>query len=85
MPHGWKPAGGARQRPFADWLRALGMPASGAAELTDWATLRGHSASEWQAIAGLGIARATQLAAFFDHPGVSMQAARLRKAGVHGF
>ena len=76
---------GARQRPFADWLQALGMPASGVAELTDWATLRGHSASEWRAIAGLGAARATQLAAFFEHPGVGMQAARLRKAGVQGF
>jgi DNA ligase (NAD+) len=75
----------ARQRPFARWLRALGMPATGGAELPDWATLSTRSASDWQAIDGVGPVRGDRLAEFFAHPELRAQAARLHGAGVQGF
>jgi DNA ligase (NAD+) len=75
----------ARQRPFARWLRALGMPVTGSAELPDWATLSARSSSEWTAIEGIGPVRGVRLAEFFSHPELRAQAARLRAAGVQGF
>ncbi|TAM58353.1 MAG: NAD-dependent DNA ligase LigB [Rhodanobacter sp.] len=75
----------ARGRSFEHWLHALGMPASGGAGLPDWATLSARRASQWQASAGLGAGRAKQLVAFFGHPAVREQAARLHAAGVQGF
>lgn len=76
----------ARQRPFAQWLRALGLPASGAAPLdTDWDTLAARDAQTWDAFNGIGPQRAAQLVAFFQHPDVQALRQRLRKAGVAGF
>jgi DNA ligase (NAD+) len=75
----------ARSRSFARWLRALGMPDSGDAALTDWAALSARSARDWQSLAGGSAARANRLAAFCRHPEVQAQAARLHAAGVQGF
>jgi DNA ligase (NAD+) len=75
----------ARQRSFARWLHALGMPASGGAELSDWATLSVRSLDEWQAIDGIGPGRADRLVEFFTHPELRAQAVRLHAAGVQGF
>jgi DNA ligase (NAD+) len=75
----------ARQRPFARWLRALGMPATGGAELPDWAALSTRSSSDWQAIDGIGPVRGSRLAVFFARPELRAQAARLHAAGVQGF
>ena len=75
----------ARQRSFARWLHALGMPASGGAELSDWATLSARSSDEWQAIDGIGSGRADRLVEFFTHPELRKQAVRLHAAGVQGF
>ena len=75
----------ARERPFARWLHALGMPASGGAELPDWATLSQRSSSDWQAIDGIGPGRGDHLAEFFAHPELRAYAARLHAAGVQGF
>jgi DNA ligase (NAD+) len=75
----------ARHRPFARWLRALGMPVTGSAELPDWATLSARSSSEWTAIDGIGPVRGVRLAEFFSHPELRVQAARLHAAGVQGF
>jgi DNA ligase (NAD+) len=75
----------ARQRPFARWMRALGMPATGSAELPDWATLSARSSSDWQAIDGIGPVRGDGLVEFFALPELRAQAARLHAAGVQGF
>jgi DNA ligase (NAD+) len=75
----------ARQRSFARWLHALGMPASGGAELSDWGTLSARSLDEWQAIDGIGPGRADRLVEFFTHPELRAQAVRLHGAGVQGF
>lgn len=76
----------ARQRPFAQWLKALGLPPSGAAPLgTDWDTLAARDAEAWDAFAGIGHGRAEQLVAFFRHPDVQALRRRLHAAGVEGF
>lgn len=75
----------ARERSFRRWLRALGMPAAGAARLPDWATLSVRATADWEASDGIAAGRANQLVAFFGDPGVRAQAARLHAAGVAGF
>ena len=76
----------ASQRHFAQWLRALGVPASGEAALgPDWASLAGHSLADWQRQPGIGPTRARQLAAFFSHPEVASLRVKLAAAGVEGF
>jgi DNA ligase (NAD+) len=77
---------GARRRPFAQWLRALGLPASGAAPLgNDWDALAARDAQAWDGFAGIGRGRAEQLVAFFQHPDVQALRQRLQAAGVAGF
>jgi DNA ligase (NAD+) len=71
----------ARQRPFGQWLHALGMPTSGDATLPDWATVRTRSADDWH----VGASRADRLADFFSDPDVQEQAKRLHEARVAGF
>ncbi|RCS29596.1 NAD-dependent DNA ligase LigB [Rhodanobacter denitrificans] len=75
----------ARDRPFARWLQALGVPSGVAAGLPDWAASTAREASDWQALEGIGTGRANQLVAFFACPEVRALAARLRVAGVQGF
>ena len=75
----------ARDRPFARWLRALGMPTSGTDGLSGWAALSSRAAGDWQLLDGIGPGRANQLVEFFSHPEVRAQAARLHAAGVQGF
>lgn len=76
----------AREQPFALWLTALGMPSTGAARLDgDWASLSSRAAQEWREVPGLGPVRASQLAAFFQHPEVRTLAERLQVEGVAGF
>ena len=74
-----------RTRPFADWLRALGLPLRNLDGSADWAALSARAAADWQAGTGLGGARARQLVAFFALPQVQAQAVRLHAAGVQGF
>ncbi len=76
----------ARQRPFADWLHALGLPPSGAAPLADdWDELAQRSRAQWQRQPGIGPTRAAQLQAFFQHPEVRVLREQLRAARVEGF
>ena len=75
----------ARQAPYAAWLRALGVPSGGSAELGEWATLEGLSRAEWQAQPGVGPVRAEALVAFFGHPEIQRMARQLQQAGVEGF
>ncbi|MEB0044085.1 MULTISPECIES: NAD-dependent DNA ligase LigB [unclassified Pseudomonas] len=76
----------ARQRPFARWLKALGLPATGQARLADsWQVLAERSTEQWQAEAGIGPERAAQLSAFFRDPQVLALSETLRVAGIDGF
>nr|BFE93387.1 hypothetical protein GCM10020185_39230 [Pseudomonas brassicacearum subsp. brassicacearum] len=59
----------ARQRPFEQWLKALGLPPAGEARLEGpWQALAERSTEQWQAEAGIGPGRAAQLSAFFSRP-----------------
>lgn len=76
----------ARQRPFARWLKALGLPPTGQARLADsWQELAQRTIEQWQAEAGIGPGRAAQLSAFFRDPQVLALSETLRLAGIDGF
>jgi len=76
----------ARQRPFAQWLKALGIPPTGQAQLPDsWQALAQRDTEQWQAEPGIGPGRAAQLSAFFRDPQVLALSDTLRTAGIGGF
>lgn len=76
----------ARQRPFARWLNALGLPPTGQARLADsWQVLAQRNTEQWQAETGIGPGRAAQLSAFFRDPQVLALSETLRVAGIDGF
>ncbi|WP_053182680.1 NAD-dependent DNA ligase LigB [Pseudomonas kilonensis] len=76
----------ARQRPFEQWLKALGLPPAGEARLEGpWRVLAERTTEQWQAEAGIGPERAAQLSAFFRDPQVLALSDELRSAGVDGF
>lgn len=76
----------ARQRPFLQWLKALGLPPTGQATLADsWQALAQRNTEQWQAEAGIGPGRAAQLSAFFRDPQVLALSETLQAAGVDGF
>jgi len=76
----------ARQRPFARWLKALGLPPTGQAQLGDsWQELAQRNTEQWQAEPGIGPGRAAQLSAFFRDPQVLALSETLHMAGINGF
>jgi DNA ligase (NAD+) len=76
----------ARQRPFIRWLKALGLPPTGQANLADsWQELARRDTGQWQAEAGIGPGRAAQLSAFFRDPQVLALSETLRRVGIDGF
>lgn len=76
----------ARERPFAQWLKALGLPPTGQAQLADsWQALAQRDTEQWQAEPGIGPGRAAQLSAFFRDPQVVALSDTLRAAGINGF
>jgi len=76
----------ARQQPFAQWLKALGLPPTGQAQLPDsWQALAQRDTEQWQAEAGIGPGRAAQLSAFFRDPQVLALSETLHAAGIDGF
>ncbi|MGY2375874.1 NAD-dependent DNA ligase LigB [Pseudomonas sp. SDO524_S393] len=76
----------ARRRPFAQWLKALGVPPAARNNLDgDWQTLVARDTQAWLAIDGIGPGRAAQLSAFFHDPQVQALADTLRVAGIEGF
>ncbi|HSH47137.1 MAG TPA: NAD-dependent DNA ligase LigB [Halomonas sp.] len=81
----------ARQRPFGDWLEALGAPPGWRGALSDspddnsWATLAGRSTRQWQDLPGVGPVRAAALHDFFTHPQPNALARALAELGVAGF
>lgn len=76
----------ARQRSFARWLSALGMPPGIELDETDdWPRLASRSEDQWRQQAGQGPQRARQAHAFFQHPSVRALAAQLAALGIDGF
>ncbi|NVZ21999.1 NAD-dependent DNA ligase LigB [Pseudomonas costantinii] len=76
----------ARQRPFAQWLKALGVPPAARNNLEgDWQTLVAKDTQAWLATDGIGPGRAAQLSAFFRAPQVQALAETLHVAGIDGF
>ncbi|QQU67195.1 NAD-dependent DNA ligase LigB [Pseudomonas fluorescens] len=76
----------ARQRPFLQWLRALGIPPAARNNLEgNWQTLVAKDPQAWLASDGIGPGRAAQLSAFFRDPQVQALAETLRVAGIDGF
>lgn len=76
----------ARQRPFAQWLMALGVPPTARNNLAGgWQALAARDTQAWQAEAGIGPGRAAQLSAFFRDPQVMAMSETLRAAGIDGF
>ncbi|MEQ7919993.1 NAD-dependent DNA ligase LigB [Xanthomonas sp. WHRI 1810A] len=76
----------ARERPFQQWLKAIGLPPTGNARLSDqWHELAARSQAQWQAEPGVGPGRAAQLVAFFQDPSVQALSQQLRDAGIEGF
>ena len=76
----------ARQRPFSQWLKALGVPPAARNNLNgDWQTLAAKDTQAWLASDGIGPGRAAQLSAFFRDPQVQALAETLRGAGIDGF
>jgi DNA ligase (NAD+) len=76
----------AREKPFAAWLKAIGLPPATGVDLGEsWATLTSRSIVEWQAEPGIGSGRAKQLHAFFQDPQVQALTRQLRDKGINGF
>ncbi|WDU62624.1 NAD-dependent DNA ligase LigB [Pseudomonas poae] len=76
----------ARQRPFAQWLKALGIPPAARNDLEGgWQTLAAKDTQAWLAIDGIGPGRAARLSAFFRDPQIQALAETLHVAGVDGF
>lgn len=76
----------ARKRPFAQWLKALGVPPAARNNLQgDWHTLVAKDTQAWLASDGIGPGRAAQLSAFFRDPQVQALAEILHGAGIDGF
>lgn len=76
----------ARRRPFTQWLKALGLPPTGQAQLADtWQALAQRDTEQWQAEPGIGPGRAAQLSAFFRDPQVLALRETLQAAGIDGF
>jgi DNA ligase (NAD+) len=76
----------ARDRPFAQWLQALGVPPSGDAVLANnWEALAATSVEQWQTEPGIGSKRAKQLRQFFTTPDVARLRQHLQEAQISGF
>jgi len=76
----------ARQRPFARWLKALGLPPTADATLHGpWQALASRTLDDWQREPGIGPGRAEQLNAFFADTQVKALAESLGVAKIDGF
>ncbi len=76
----------ARQRPFQQWLQALGLPSGFQPTAADtWATLQARNPSQWQSEAGVTLNKARQLHAFFAHSEVQALHQHLQQAEINGF
>ena len=75
-----------RSRPFAQWISGLGVPVPRNLPIEgNWATLAQRSATQWQALPGIGASRASHLHAFFAAEQVQALAQQLSESGIQGF
>ncbi|MCT4707512.1 NAD-dependent DNA ligase LigB [Enterobacteriaceae bacterium H16N7] len=85
----WHQFSMARQQPFRRWLLAFGLPLPKSAlnMMTDshWHQLLARNESTWQALPGVGVARAKRLVEFVNYPQIHMLAAYLARQGIDGF
>ncbi|MFC6336998.1 NAD-dependent DNA ligase LigB [Pseudomonas karstica] len=76
----------ARQRPFVQWLKALGVPSTARNNVQGgWQVLAARDTQAWQVEAGIGPGRAALLSAFFRDPQVQALGEILRATGIDGF
>lgn len=76
----------ARERPLAQWLRAIGAPPGfDKGELSDWHSLLERQHSDWLRLPGIGDKSAQRLLEFFNHPEVQQLGTQLQQAGIAGF
>ncbi|CNI96674.1 NAD-dependent DNA ligase LigB [Yersinia vastinensis] len=74
----------AKQKPFIQWLLALGFP-QGIPVDSQWESLQQRSIAEWQLISGIGAVRAKQINQFLHHPEIHVIADFLSQQGIVGF
>lgn len=76
----------AQKRPFRIWLKAMGAPPLGRADIpANWSLLAARTTANWANENGVGQARAAQWVAFFQHPPAWRMAQALHTLGVDGF
>lgn len=76
----------ARSLPFQHWLKAIGMPPAGSADLGQhWHLLAGRTRQAWLAEPGIGAVRAERLENFFAHPEVIDLASYLELNDISAF
>ncbi|WP_186369487.1 NAD-dependent DNA ligase LigB [Yersinia bercovieri] len=72
------------QKPFSQWLQALGFPLV-AFSNGHWHSLQRKSIAEWRLMPGVGPVRAKQINDFLHHPEVQAMADFLSKQSIVGF
>ena len=73
-----------KQKPFSQWLQALGFP-QGISVDSSWHSLLQRSIAEWRLMSGVGQVRAKQINHFLHHPEVQVMANFLSQQGITGF
>lgn len=73
-----------RQKPFSQWLQALGF-AQGIVANSPWRLLQQRSIAEWGLIPGIGPVRAKQITRFLHHSEVQAMADFLSHQNIAGF
>src|SRR5690606_31787356 len=75
----------ARERPFHQWLEALGAPGIDRGRPANWTEASARDVAQWQQHSGASSSQARKLVAFFGEPQIRQIASRLAIAGVDGF
>lgn len=77
----------ARQKPFAHWLSALGMPLSEEQlkSVQNWSEVEQMTTTQWQEIAGIGMKKAESVQNFLQHPTVLSWVKILQTQNIEGF
>ncbi|UFH51809.1 hypothetical protein [Pseudomonas sp. KNUC1026] len=76
----------ARSLPFQHWLKAIGVPPAGSADLGQhWHLLAARTRQSWLAEPGIGAVRAERLERFFAHPEVVAMVGYLEHQEVSAF
>ncbi|CNL19032.1 NAD-dependent DNA ligase LigB [Yersinia enterocolitica] len=74
----------AKQKPFSQWLQALGFPRVASSD-DHWHALQRKNIIEWNLVSGVGPMRAKQIIHFLHHPEVQAMADFLSTQRIAGF